>query len=386
MADWDAERRARLALACVSEPGRTRLVSLLPRFSAEEVWARLSRGGASAEAKRATTVDVAAVIGRTEACGARFVIPGDDEWPGALDVLGHCEPVHDMGGGAFGLWMRGPGALSGLASRSAAVVGARACTSYGERVASELAGGLASERVTVVSGGAFGIDAAAHRGALADGGPTVAVLACGVDVPYPLAHEALLGRVADTGLVISEHPPGERPTRARFLARNRLIAALSGGTVVVEAAVRSGACNTAAWARSCGRVLMAVPGPVSSALSFTPHRLIRDGEAILVTTAHQVVAEVSPIGEVVEQLPLPTPRALDALSDVQRAVLDAVPSRGGRGVDDLALRTGLAVFDCLAALGHLAGEGWVRQRDDGTWGLGRTNDRPTVGARGGPGG
>ena len=157
------------------------------------------------------------------------------------------------------------------------VVGSRASTAYGEHVASDLSEGLCRRGVAVVSGAAFGIDGAAHRAALAADGCTVAVLAGGLDVPYPAGHSSLMYRIRAAGLLVSEYPPGIRPARHRFLARNRLVAALSGATVVVEAGLRSGAANTAAWARALGRVVCAVPGPVTSSASAGCHALIRGG-------------------------------------------------------------------------------------------------------------
>ena len=154
--------------------------------------------------------------------------------------------------------------------RSVAIVGSRAATAYGSGIATDLAADLVEQGVTVLSGGAFGIDVAAHRGALAGGGPTVCVLASGVDVAYPPGHASIFASLARDQLLVSELPPSAHPTRVRFLARNRLIAAMSRGTVVVEAALRSGARNTAGWALGCGRPLMAVPGPVYSRASTTP--------------------------------------------------------------------------------------------------------------------
>ena len=177
--------------------------------------------------------------------------------------------------------------------RSVAIVGSRAATAYGNGITTDLSVDLAERGVTVVSGGAFGIDAAAHRGALAAGGPTVGVLACGVDVAYPAANEQLFEQLARDHLLVSELPPGAHPTRVRFLARNRLIAAMSSATVVVEAALRSGARNTAGWALECGRPLMAVPGSVYSRASSAPHLMIRSGQAVLVTNAAEVMELVS---------------------------------------------------------------------------------------------
>ena len=147
-----------------------------------------------------------------------------------------------------------------------------------------------------MSGAAFGIDQAAHRGALANRGPTVAVLACGADRAYPAAHRNLIDYIADVGLVVSEAAPGCAPTRIRFLARNRVIAALARGAVVVEAAVRSGALNTASWAAGLGRAVMGVPGPVTSAPSAGVHQLIRARDALLVTSGEEVLEAVGPVG------------------------------------------------------------------------------------------
>ncbi len=175
--------------------------------------------------------------GRAAAVGARIVVRGDAEWPGQLADLAEQEP--------FALWVLGAGSLRLLALRSVAVVGARACTAYGEEIARSWAAELTDQGWCVASGGAFGIDAAAHRGALAAGGATVCVLAGGVDVPYPRAHDALISRIADDGLVVSESPPGEGVRRQRFLSRNRVIAGMSRATVVIEAAERSGTMATA---------------------------------------------------------------------------------------------------------------------------------------------
>jgi DNA processing protein len=176
------------------------------------------------------------------------------------------------------------------------VVGARAATTYGCDVASSIAYELAERGVVVVSGAAYGIDGAAHRAALAAGGTTVAVLSSGVDRAYPVGHEALLERIAAQGAVVSEAPPGRHPSRARFLTRNRIIAAMSAGVVVVEAALRSGALNTAHWATQLSTHVMAVPGPVTSAMSAGPHRAVIDRGASLVTDAADVLELVSPVG------------------------------------------------------------------------------------------
>ena len=183
--------------------------------------------------------------------------------------------------------------------------------------------------------------------------------------------------LAASGAVVSEYPPGAHPTRPRFLARNRLIAAASAGTVIVEAAVRSGARNTVTWAVGCGRPVMAVPGPVGSATSFTPHRLIREGEAVLVTSADDVRELLAPLGEVEQRRPLRA-TLLDGLTDDQRAAYEALPARGGRDAGEVSLRAGLPMSTCLAVLDELAADGLAEQQAAGGWRLGRTRNRPLV--------
>jgi DNA processing protein len=251
------------------------------------------------------------------------------------------------------LWVRGPGDLGELCEQSAALVGARAATGYGLHVAGELGVGLASAGFTVVSGAAIGIDGAAHRGALACAGPTVAVLACGIDRSYPAAHEVLLGRIAVTGVVVSEYPPGSVPARHRFLVRNRLIAGLAGGTVVVEAGLRSGAQRTAADARALGRPVMALPGPITSGRSAGCHRLVRDG-AVLVTRVEEVLEEVGRIGVHLAAEPVGAPaRPTDGLSRTAALVHDALPTRAAKGVAWLATEAGLQPAAVRTALDEL---------------------------------
>ncbi len=251
------------------------------------------------------------------------------------------------------LWIRGPGALGDLCDQAAAIVGARAATGYGLHMAGELGAGLAAAGFTVVSGAAIGVDGAAHRGALAAGGPTIAVLACGVDRSYPAAHEALLERIAATGLVLSEYPPGSVPARHRFLVRNRLIAGLAGGTVVVEAGLRSGARRTAADARALGRPVMAVPGPVTSGRSAGCHRMIRDG-AVLVTRVEEVLEEVGRIGQHLAEEPVAEgTRPTDGLSALAVLVHDALPPRAAQGVAWLATEAGVPPNAVRAALDEL---------------------------------
>lgn len=376
----DDERVARMALGCVVEPGDLKLKQLLRRFGPVEVWETLRRSLTdSAWTRRARALDLRAVELLARQHRLRFIVPGDEEWPGHLAALDTCEPVQESGGAPVGLWLRGEHVLAGLAATAVALVGSRASTAYGDRVTADLGAALAAEGVTVVSGGAYGIDAAAHRGALAEKGPTVAVLAGGLDEFYPRAHVNLLGEVAAHGLVVSEVPPGEHPTRRRFLTRNRLIAALTAGTVIVEAGVRSGARNTVTWANACGRSVMAVPGPIGNPTSYTPHRLIREGEAVLVTGLAEVMELVGPVGA---SLPVkPTqPRLLDLVDADQHAVYEALPARGSRDAGDLALRAGLTVRETLVALNGLCDAGLAGVADDGGWRLGRVQDQPVPSA------
>ena len=321
---------------------------------------------------------------RAELCGARLVVPEDDEWPAlplhSLVVATAREPEEPKYQTArtvapvppLALWVRGPGRLDELADRSVAIVGSRASTAYGEHVAGELGFQIAERGWVVVSGGAFGIDAAAHRGALAADGPTIAVLACGVDRPYPAGNGPLLHRIAESGLVVSEWPPGTAPHQHRFLVRNRLIAGLTRGTVVVEAAARSGAVATANRARNLSKPVMVVPGPVTSAMSVGCHELLReeprDGESRirLVASAAHVLEEVGRLGADLAEEPERPFDPRDGLSDVAVRVLDACPVRIGVSPERLATVAGCEVLDVLRVLPALeladlvqwTGEGW----------------------------
>ncbi|KOV10041.1 DNA polymerase III subunit beta [Streptomyces sp. XY431] len=368
----EPERLARAALSRLGEPGDAALGRWLARLDALDV-VRAIRGGASAEQlgvdaarlaayrARMTGLDPVADLERVRAAGGRFIIPGDTEWPSQLDDLGEGRPT--------GLWVVGTGSLRLLALRSVAVVGARACTAYGAHVAGDLAAQLAERGWVVVSGGAYGIDAAAHRGALAVGGPTVGVLACGVDVAYPRGNTALIRRIAEQGLLVSELPPGEHPTRFRFVLRNRVIAALTRGTVVVEAALRSGALSTARRARDLNRHTMGVPGPVTSELSAGVHTLIRSGAATVVTDAAEVVELIGAIGEdLAPQRSGPVlPR--DLLEPEAARVLEAVPATAeGAPVERLARQSGLPPDEVLQRLYELGSLGHV-ERHGAHWRL-----------------
>jgi DNA processing protein len=356
-----------MMLSCAVDGGEPAVAELVQNLGAEGAWAKIiERVLGEPAAQRAEGVAVDVFERRATAAAARFVVPGDDEWPAGLDDLRHAESIQRRGGEPFGLWLRGPGHLAHLMERSVAIVGSRAATAYGNGIAADLAADLVEQGVTVLSGGAFGIDVAAHRGALAAGGPTVCVLANGVDVAYPPAHASIFESLAKDQLLVSELPPGAHPTRVRFLARNRLIAAMSRGTVVVEAALRSGARNTAGWALGCGRPLMAVPGPVYSRASTAPHLMIRNGQAMLITSASEVLELISDMGQAMLPLAHGQTRATDALTENQLAVFEAIPARRRATVGDIALAAGVGVPTCLGALTALESAGLV-QGDERGW-------------------
>ncbi len=307
------------------------------------------------------------LLAAAEELGGRLVCPGDAEWPSQLGDLGAAQPL--------ALWVRGDLDLRFACLRSVAIVGSRSATAYGVHVAAELAAGLADRGWCTVSGGAFGIDAAAHRGALAAGGATVVVLACGLDVPYPSAHRGLFTDIARDGLLVSELPPGTTPTRHRFLIRNRAIAALTRGTVVVEAARRSGALNTARHARDLHRVVMAVPGPVTSLTSAGCHALLREPHTVCVTDAPEVLEMVGLIGDDLAPGKRGPVLERDRLDPVTRDVLEAVPAREGAGTARIAVSAGVDLDTALARLGALSAGGFVERCPKG-WKLRRPSPGP----------
>lgn len=349
--------------ALIAEQG---VVAVAERVRRNDVPERLAR---HTEARREIDCSVSD-LDTVERLGGRLVTVDDDEWPllrfVAFDHLDTSK--RPQGYAPQALWVLGSVRLDDVTERSAAIVGTRAATAYGEYVAADLSAGLVARDVAVVSGGAFGIDGAAHRAALAGEGLTVAVLAGGVDVPYPAGHSALLHRIAKDGLIVSEYPPGMRPSRVRFLTRNRLVAALSGATVVVEAGVRSGAANTAGWAAALGRPVCAVPGPVTSAASMGCHALLRDG-ANLVGRAEEVVELIGRIGELTPELGRPT-SPLDDLSDAERRVYEALPARAARTVDEIAVAAGIPAYQVLGPLAMLEVAGLV-VHTDGRWKIAR---------------
>jgi DNA processing protein len=389
------DRMARIALTWLAEPGN------------RAVWAMVQAGGAPATLDRLLTGDIPdgslrgtviarsangdarrmaeAALHRADRLGARVVIPADDEWPIRVDELAALEL--DSGGRInqdtrppLCIWARGPWRLQQAFDRSVAVVGARACTPYGQHTTNDIAYGLAEHGWTVVSGGAFGIDAAAHRAAVAANGVTVAVLACGVDRPYPTGNTALFEQITETGLLISEWPPGSEPLRHRFLIRNRVIAAATPGTVLVEAAARSGAVQTMSRVLALGHAGMVVPGPVTSAMSVGCHEILRANPyARVVTGVPHILEEVGRIGEYLAEPPRGRNHPRDALDEDSQLILEAVPRRGTAGPEQLAAKAGLSLRAVLRRLSLLEVAGLVERRA-GAFGLPRSPAKQSAGS------
>jgi DNA processing protein len=381
---------ARAYLLRVAEPGSLAIAELLDRVGPVEAATRIRSGDVDEPVRRATaarrdSAEAEADLVAAERIGLRLVTPESPDWPhfgfaalyaaqrerlaqwrtGRRAPRYGGEPVVPVA-----LWVRGPFDLASIGPASVAVVGARSATAYGEHIAGELGHDLAERGLLVVSGGAFGIDAAAHRGVLAAGAPTVLVAANGLDHAYPRAHAALFERIAADGLLLSESPPGAAPLRSHFLSRNRLIAALGAGTVVVEAAARSGALNTAAHCALLGHALMAVPGPVTSPLSVGCHALLRHphAPATMVTSAADVMAVIGPPGAGSATEPAATAGtagALDGLDPVARAVAEGFPARGWVGEAELSRRSGVDELEVVRALPILRAAELIESGPDG---------------------
>ena len=358
------ERVQRMLLSAVVEPGDVSIARLLTEVGIFQTIEHIARPDVDPALHarlyhrllRADPYRDAQVIAKLN---GRVIIPSDLDWPSQLGDLGLSAPSL--------LWVRGAPDLRVAMLRSVAMVGARACTPYGDRVASEFASELAGLGWCIVSGGAFGIDTAAHRGALAAAGSTAAVLACGVDVSYPPRNETLFDQIAQQGFLISEVAPGAVPHRGRFLVRNRVIAALTRGTVVVEAALRSGSLSTARAAQELNRMVLAVPGPVTSAQSAGVNQLSRHG-AHVVTSAAEIIEAVGELGGDLAPEPRGQLSLLDHLDPSSRSVLDALPARGSLSASDIARQAGCAPSEVMGHLALLELEGFVRRRDDG-WSL-----------------
>jgi DNA processing protein len=394
-----ADLLARVALTMLAEPGNRRVWAMVTADGADATLRRLLDGDVPDPALRAAVLARAATadprrraevaLRHADRLGARVLTPDDADWPAGVAAL---ETLELDSGGKINqdtrpplcIWVRGGPPLGPSLERSVAIVGARAATGYGVHVTTEIAYGLAERDWTVVSGGAYGIDAAAHRAALAAGGRTVAVLACGVDRPYPHGNCALFEQIAEQGLLISEWPPGAEPLRHRFLIRNRLIAAATRGTIVVEAAARSGAAQTMHRVLSLNRVAMVVPGPVTSAMSVGCHEILRlHPQARLVTGVAHVLDEVGRIGEYLADPPRGRQHPRDALDEDSALVLEAMPPHGTATADQLAAKAGLALRAVLRRLSLLETAGLIVRRDDGVALAGRAATRPPA-RRSGP--
>lgn len=373
------QRRDWAYLAAVAEPPSVALRTLIADVGVSDA--------AKAVATRVIPPEHAEVLRLTEArfgvntaaadletaarLGGRLVTPDDAEWPGwQLLALSRADTAA-KGGEPLALWVRGPVQLDEAVDRSIAIVGSRAASGYGEHVTGLMSNGLVAENWTVVSGGAYGIDGVAHRNVLASSGVTIAVLACGIDRDYPSGHARLLSEIARTGLLISEYAPGTTAAKHRFLTRNRLVAALTSAVVVVEAGHRSGAANTAAWARKLGTPLGAVPGPVTSATSVGCHRMIADGVAQLVTDSRDVVRLAKPEGaDTVVPQAGPLGRRTDNLDADQLRVYDAVPASGSLTIGEISFACGIEVRQVRSALAVLEARGML-DTDGSGWRLTR---------------
>ena len=374
------EREDRLALSLIAEPGDPRLRDLLQEHEPGQIVAA-ARARTSAfrvspswvERARDLRSAVEAARARARTRGLRWLCPGDATWPNALSDLDHLEPLHGTTGSPVGLWIRGRGNLAELCNQAVAVVGARECTTYGAEAASELAADCADAGFTIISGAAFGVDGCAHRGAFLMNKPTVGVLASGADVDYPAGHSALIAEVAAAGLVVSEQAPGSRPLKGRFLSRNRIIAALSQGTVVIEAAVRSGSLNTLNWADQLGRPTMALPGPVTSRQSTGTHEAIRAGKAVLVTSGKSVLEELSGLGSEASTSDSPALTEFDRLPAAVRKTLDGLDWSRQQTVAEIATSVRLTAREVLSSLELLERRGLVVRMRSG-WILARRAD------------
>lgn len=296
---------------------------------------------------RISLAAVKSAITKISSLKGSTLTPNSSDWPAQLNELEYHEPM--------ALWIRGSRSSLSRLSRSVAVVGSRSSTSYGEFATQSLVGALIEKDVSVVSGGAYGIDGIAHRSTLELGGNTVAVMAGGVDKLYPAGNSELLRQIIQRGAVISELPPGSTPTKWRFLQRNRLIAALSQSTIVIEANWRSGALNTATHAQALERMILAVPGPITSPKSAGTNKLIADGRAQLVLDAADLLDRLG------LQNRLPTQEELAGLGAIEVRVLDAL-GFDGLEIADICNAAGITREEARFGLGNLELDGLVARR------------------------
>lgn len=377
----------------IAEPGDTRIGALVERYGPEEAlqWAakpfREPRVEETAGPPwrlvherirlRLQNLDLERELNALTALGGTLLTKDEPAWPEALDALGPAAP--------FALWVLGrPPEPS---QSCVALVGARASTAYGNAVATNLAFELSSAGICTVSGGAYGIDSAAHRGALkgfrpvegAKALPTVAVLCGGLGNLYPAGNTSLFSQiVANGGGLLAEMPPSYRPARWRFLERNRIIAALSEVTIVAEAGVRSGAIASANRAVELGREVGAIPGPVTSATSSGANQLLKDG-AHVITETSDVTALLGQVDqhesgslfdlpEQVRTWQSQNPSKLDVVDPLERRAWDALPRRGSASLEQAATESGLSIGEVRMGLLGLEAQGLATVSDTGHWG------------------
>lgn len=313
--------------------------------------------------------------------GGRLITPEDDEWPmeeldhafgfAASGMSDHVRTYQDDALPPHALWIRG-GNLRTLSAQSVTLVGTRAISHYGTEVTREFTQNLVSHQWTIISGGALGVDSVAHSEAVRAQGSTIAIAACGLDRSYPSHNRDLFNQIAKSGkgALVSEYPPGTPPQRHRFLTRNRLVAALSQGTVVVEAAWRSGALNTLSWCAGLGRIAMAVPGPVNTAGSLGCHERIRNGSAQMVTSADDVRSLLGAVGAMDSQTQYELNFAATPVQGLTRnelRVFDALDDRGeAREAASIATEAGLTLQLTIFLLIALNKRGIVK-RDGTAW-------------------
>lgn len=335
-------RRALLVLASLLGLTPRRLLDLARRVGSADAClaeVRAGRAGSDADREFARKIDASELEAALNACGARFVVPGMNEYLRGLEELSDPPAA---------LFVRGA-PLDDL-TESVSMVGARNCSPAGRDAARQIGRGLASAGVCVVSGGARGIDSASHEGALAAAGPTLAVLGSGIDVAYPQRNRKLLADIEAHGSVVSEYPPGVPAEPFRFPARNRIVAALGGALVVVEGAEGSGSLITADHALELGRTVFAVPGPVTSPLAQVPLALIREG-AVLIRDSNDLLQDLGYEARAAS-------RAVAGLTLAEEAALDSVA--GATLPEDVARETGLEVPEAVSLLLRLEMKGLIR--------------------------
>lgn len=340
------------------QPGQQVARSLAPDDTGPPSPAGVLLKGARRWAQRLETLDPVKDLAALDRLDGTLLVPGDSRWPATLEDLGPSAPM--------ALWVRGQADLAALTRRSVSLVGSRASTGYGEAVTQDLATGLVDRGFSIVSGGAYGIDAAAHRATLAVRGNMIVLLASGVDRLYPVANSRLMEAALADGAVVSEVPPGSVPFRQRFLARNRIIAALGRATVVVEAARRSGALSTANHATGLARPVGAVPGPVTSMASTGCHDLLRSGAAVCVTDAAEAAELAGDLTADAIPERVAEARPEDGLDQVARRVLDALPVRRAAPTESVATVAGLSIPEVRARLGGLLIAG-LAEKEAGRW-------------------